>query len=853
VIRFNYNQAERKILVHVIAIIKSTEKFLLKHSSLLLPLIEFVIHDELQSFVQNDLIDMLNRTLQKKRAVHQQLVELRLLSADWNEGKQPDFTKQASGKVKDDYPRRSVAPFFTQLYLIRAMVGTAYSERSPGMKKTGLLASIDFSTQQAKVLTDFYEKSTLWEYLLAFNVACRRSADLADLWYREFYLELSHRIQFPIKMSLPWLLTEDIIENKDQTLVESIFYPIDVYNDAAYRALFILQRRFLYDEIEAEMNLVFDQLVFKLSEQIFRHYKVQASQLLLDTKYRVFMEKLLKQELRSLGEKSRWEIILQQRNINLLGRSVDFNFLLGQRMNINFRENVLKVIQKFESSSLMSILELEGMLENVKMTHSLLSKHMNLDAFSLIMSEVNEGISIVSFESRITSHIIEELLLDLFPAHIYNAYTQRFVKGPPVPGRDDNIEREKPPKIPPIFLYGTKPLGTSYAHLHEQYKSFFGYEHCQAICRLVGRENISLILDTCLLFLEGLVVNDLGPYVSALLSALPPSIKLQAPAYQLVGIYTYFTSLFKDFVSYQELRSGVFAGFRSMGNCLAFLMLLDQSLAQKTLRSTVLSSAFLGITPLLKSSKLKRQNDMDNCVEGESTDMLNYDKFFDFEKLPILQTILMAMSLDPKDKKTRSLEFLKQEYQQAAKAVKLYGPKRDVYSIMKTVLMRFKKTLDMSTNVWQGQNSIERLTKMDSSREFYRLFALLQFIFCLGDKGNIGFSDLEYFGHGFFFGGLAVVYLYGQDKRFLGFNFTDHLLNVDQILELQSKERETIDGFLKNAVRINSLNQWILGLYRAYYLVPPSTQDVFNPPDSDDYSKIKIISTEVGGNNLVQG
>ena len=59
--------------------------------------------------------------------------------------------------------------------------------------------------------------------------------------------------------------------------MEFVFYPLDLYNDAAYRALHSLNQQFLYDEIEAEVNLCFDQLVYKLSEQVYGYFKGQAS------------------------------------------------------------------------------------------------------------------------------------------------------------------------------------------------------------------------------------------------------------------------------------------------------------------------------------------------------------------------------------------------------------------------------------------------------------------------------------------------------------------------------------------------------------------------------------------------
>jgi len=329
---------------------------------------------------------------------------------------------------------------------------------------------------------------------------------------------------------------------------------------------------------------------------------------------------------------------------------LDFNYLLTQRMNIYIRDNLSKAIQKFESSPITHVLELESFIENIRTVHFAISKYLNMDSFNSIFNEVNESISLVSFEGRITSHIIEEVILDLFPTYIFNAFTQRFVKGPPVPGKEDlPHERDKPLKIPLWFLWGTKPLGTSYANINEQFKSFVGYEHLYCITRLVSRASISLVIDTCMAFIEGLVVSDLGPYISALIGALPPSIRLQPPAYQLLGVYQYFIALFKDFIAYPELRSGVFHGYRSMGNCLAFLLMLDQCQIQKNVRTIMSISPFVGIMPHSKSTKLKRQTDMENNIEGDIANLLN--SIEDPEKIPILQALTIVSEIDSKEKK----------------------------------------------------------------------------------------------------------------------------------------------------------------------------------------------------------
>lgn len=117
------------------------------------------------------------------------------------------------------------------------------------------------------------------------------------MWYREFYLEMTmgKKIQFPIEMSMPWILASHILETKDQSLMEFVFYPLDLYNDAAMNALCVFKKRHLYDEVEAEVNLCFDQFVYILSEQIFRAYKQTAACFLLDTKFREEFNKLQQQ------------------------------------------------------------------------------------------------------------------------------------------------------------------------------------------------------------------------------------------------------------------------------------------------------------------------------------------------------------------------------------------------------------------------------------------------------------------------------------------------------------------------------------------------------------------------------
>lgn len=80
-----------------------------------------------------------------------------------------------------------------------------------------------------------------------------------------------------------------------------------------------------------QVNLVFDQLVYKLSEQIFTHYKQLAASVLLDKRFRM--------ECTAAGVSVRYPLpnryasLMKQRHVQLLGRSVDLNRLISQRVN----------------------------------------------------------------------------------------------------------------------------------------------------------------------------------------------------------------------------------------------------------------------------------------------------------------------------------------------------------------------------------------------------------------------------------------------------------------------------------------------------------------------------------------
>jgi cytoplasmic FMR1 interacting protein len=55
--------------------------------------------------------------------------------------------------------------------------------------------------------------------------------------------------------------------------------------------------------------------------------------------------------------------------------------------------------------TLISLQELEKLLEILKHAHGLLSKDISIDSFSLMLNEMQENLSLVSFSSRLATQV----------------------------------------------------------------------------------------------------------------------------------------------------------------------------------------------------------------------------------------------------------------------------------------------------------------------------------------------------------------------------------------------------------------------------------------------------------------
>lgn len=368
VLKLNFSKNELSILIDFIFMVKSLSAMLSSNESVLFPYLRFHVHHRIQTLVQRDLVPLLHRLDKRNKPILPTLLKLRALVADWLEGSDPqkdykEYTRKHGSNILVQHPARVVGAAHSQLFILRAQIGMLCDSDSEVRRKQSIFSKADLERQDLEIFEKFYTDSLLFPYVLNFGEVISQISDLSEFWFREHYLEMTHCIQFPIEFSLPWILTEHLLTGRvtNTPMIENVLFLTDIYNDAAQKSLYVLNQQFLYDEIEAEANLVIDQFYFLLSEDIYSYYKALAASTELDVTLKHKLEVLKGSEYLTISSK-RIESLMSQHSIQILGRAINLNFILTQNINNKIYRDIDLAIKRFESFDARGITELKTLI-----------------------------------------------------------------------------------------------------------------------------------------------------------------------------------------------------------------------------------------------------------------------------------------------------------------------------------------------------------------------------------------------------------------------------------------------------------------------------------------------------------
>uniref|UniRef100_A0A668RW21 Cytoplasmic FMR1 interacting protein 1 n=1 Tax=Oreochromis aureus TaxID=47969 RepID=A0A668RW21_OREAU len=723
--RYNYTSEEKFALVEVIAMIKGLQVLMGRMESVFNHAIRHTIYSALQDFAQVTLRDPLRLAIKKKKNVIQSVLQaIRKTVCDWETGREPHNDpalrgeKDPKGGFDIKVPRRAVGPSSTQLYMVRTMLESLIADKS-GTKKT-LRSSLEGPT--ILDIERFHRESFFYTHLLNFSETLQQCCDLSQLWFREFFLELTmgRRIQFPIEMSMPWILTDHILETKEpEEMTISLVIYVETFKHVVLFCFF-------------QVNLCFDQFVYKLADQIFGYYKILAGSLLLD--------KRLRSDCKNQGanipwpSSNRYETLLKQRHVQLLGRSIDLNRLITQRVSAALYKSMELAIGRFESEDLTSIMELEGLLEVNRMAHKLLSKFLTLDSFDAMFREANHNVS--APYGRITLHVFWELNYDFLPNYCYNGSTNRFVRT--ILPFSQEFQRDKPPNAQPQYLYGSKTLNLAYSSTFGSYRNFLGPPHIKVMCRLLGYQGIAVVMEELLKVVKSLLQGTIMQYVKTLMEVMPKICRLPRYEYGSPGICS--ADVFMSF----------FFFFHAVTSCSKVLLFSLQS--QEEVCDLLHAAPFQNILPRVHVKEGERLDAKMKRLEAKYTALHMVPLI---ERLGTPQQIAIAREGDLLTKERLCCGL----------------------SMFEVILTRVRGFLD--DPVWRGPLPSNGVMHVDECVEFHRLWSAMQFVYCI-PVGAHEFTVEQCFGDGLHWAGCMIIALLGQQRRFDILDFSYHLLKVQK-------------------------------------------------------------------------
>mmetsp|Transcript_3212 Transcript_3212/g.4850 ORF Transcript_3212/g.4850 Transcript_3212/m.4850 type:complete len:1295 (+) Transcript_3212:39-3923(+) len=842
VVRYAYNNREKAILVDVIGMLKGLGSLLQKSETIFIDLCWRHIHDKMQHFAHAMLTRPMRKAMKNKRHIILEIMKsMRAICADYIQGQEmsEDYKQQKKDILEIEYkfPNRFTPPTIEQLILMRRMMNFICSERAEG-NKGGMFKKRDLKKEWQDEWLKLYSDSFYYKYILTFKETLRQSMDLSFLWYREFYLNMTKQPQFPIDMSMPWILTNFVI--KGQKMKENILYPMEIYNDAAELALSYLDQRYLFDEIEAEVNLAFDQLLIHLSREIFFYFKTLAGSILIDCNFKQAYDRFKSGSLRV--PVSRYTTLMSQQTVRLLGRVVNLQVLLAQHVLNNFRKNIRGIIKKFQSSPLSNSVETKALIENAKLAHILASAHLPLDSFEVIFKEMDGRVQLRQGCGRIAQQIADELTGDIFPHWIFCSGTRRFV--PSVVSYAEKYQREmQKVKLPKYFWYGNGYFQPN-AMIQGPFKKFFGREHVEALLSIIDTADLPFILREVISFIEGVLAESLMPSMEKVQQVLQKAPIPLPPAHLGSALaYSSLTSnnIIKAVRGWPALKKVFFQSLREIGNALAFVQLLETVMNSRNDSSFVQAAFYMGVSP--HPSKSIGQ---EAPLTPFAVDEKKAKTFFD-----TVNKVNDQFSKGSLVHKEIAISMNKAQ----AYMSRMLGPNTSIFS---ATLSRLSEILE-TVQVFDGEEPANGVLDTHRGTDFARVFSIAQFIFCIsptkmidGKEVKSGMEEHAILGDGFLWGGTVLVHLLGYTSRFEMLDLCNHIINIsDDLLsglgltpdqqkkldkhggaKLNTMKLQTLamQRFMRNAKFVSACNSLVFSTIKSYFAVNPVKDLRFSPP-----------------------
>ncbi|KAI0980129.1 hypothetical protein GJ496_009684 [Pomphorhynchus laevis] len=395
----------------------------------------------------------------------------------------------------------------------------------------------------------------------------------------------SSKLEYSLSSSVPWILTDFLLDSDNYANSELFFSPVCIYDDAARVALNDYKDATLFKKIEVEIDQFLICFVEKLTLNIFTYYKQLAGCLLLDKRYRLDCE--LTGINLNFPTYKRFEHLLCKQQISILGKSVKFGQMLRnclREMLINSMQSCLDV---FESKGLPFIMELKAIIDQHRLMFQLICNDAKTELFGGIDVMLTKILHVGSQKSntRITDHIIDQIHQHLIPHYKFDMIEYSF--------HITNVECCCCSSNKLDYNYGATQLSTAFKIAYQESQIHLSCSHLQCMFSIIGYKGISAVVTDLRTFIYNTISNSLNPALDKIKSILPPSIELEYIGDDMDpnDLLSHFVVVLRQLIRSKDL-SEIFGILAKLGNALAICKLLESSMSQEEISDLIYAARF---------------------------------------------------------------------------------------------------------------------------------------------------------------------------------------------------------------------------------------------------------------------
>eukprot|EP01084_Bolivina_argentea_P282008 482634_1 len=859
--KFNYNKIEKYNMVQIIASIKSLSTLLLKHETTIRIFLTEYIHYEIQRFVHKVIALHLQKAWKKnKQKIEEILLFMRLIIADNDNRKilTNDYKSKKEKVVKKNIAEheinnRNVFPTKTQIVLLRRCLLEIFSEDAS--HQSGLFTKFLYR-DAVKDFKQFYDLLENVLYILDYKHTIINASDLSYLWFREYHLK-NHDgdIQFPIECSLPWMLLNFTLSTP--AVISNSFHILSLYNDCAETALTHDQFRtqYLFDEIEGEMNVVFDIFIYKLGRNIYNYYKNRSSKILLNKQFQHKMQKCFRwfsNPMELKFETGYYSFLFQQKHLHLLGRVIDINALLTSHLNKLIYENVEIIIHRFEYKPLTHCIQTVHLLKTLRLTVDLLKQNFALDSFDDVFKQINNNITFGCMHSRLYSALNHKIFDNLLKYYTFNQTLQRFIFIDQNDSKMNKLALEHfdyiingcshkfiPQEIVVmIYIYCNGEMGgsirrlrriksnmmffwgsnftKSFQQMFRMTEGFLGIKHVEAIIELLGIDTMPLFIDKMIKNVAEIIINKIEPNIGAIMNRVDPKkMKLPSGGF-ILNVFRYYYNKLQNMKFYEPLRKDMFMLLRECGNTMCLIQMFDSVLKTYSFYDYKMQAFYRNIKPVSSefeiygSHRLKdRWHEWYSSTKYQSKDIFYSDASRNMNTIsddkghsPFVKAFKeMLLKMDKNKKCQDDAAFLNSCMYSAMKREQIASMNNDA-SIFNAMLQYLYDNLVITglMKKWHGE-----------SNDFCLFWSVVIFVFLLPDldfhMGNA--DDRSYFGDGILWTGTTILYLTELIHKYRSYDIIAYLNKLTIYLNIRQVDLNDIEWRLHpNVMLPDMLSRW---------------------------------------------